>query len=175
MGQFIITTKRFVLRPYRWSDAAVLAGNINDRKIYRYTLHIPYPYALRDAKVWFKKAIPEYKKKNPAAVHLAIDIDGEVVGCVGLTNIVPGHKAEIGYWLAPRLWGQGIVSEAVGRVVEFAFKKMKLHRIYAYVFLPNRASMRILEKNGFRREGMLRKNVRKDKVLRDEYLYAKVS
>ncbi|MFA5051761.1 MAG: GNAT family protein [Patescibacteria group bacterium] len=172
--KYVIKTKRFTLRPYRKSDALSLARNINDPLIYRYTLHIPYPYRLSDATKWFKKIIPEYRKTRPTCIHFAIEMDGEVAGCVGLSNIEPRHKTEIGYWLARRYWGQGIVPEAVKLVTAFAFKKMKLRRVYAYTFVPNKQSARVLQKDGFKREGLLVEATKKDGKLRDEYIWAKV-
>ena len=172
--KYVIKNERFMLRPYRKSDAPALARNINDPQIYRFTLHIPYPYRLSDATTWFKKIIPEYRKANPRCVHFAIEIGGEVVGCVGLSNIEPCHKTEIGYWLARTYWGQGIVPEAVKLVTVFAFKKMKLRRVYAYTFVPNKQSARVLQKNGFKREGLMTEATKKDGKLRDEYIWAKV-
>ncbi|MFH1207449.1 MAG: GNAT family N-acetyltransferase [Patescibacteria group bacterium] len=171
---YVIKTKRFVLRPYRLSDAPAVARNINDYKIYRYTLHIPYPYRLSDATKWFAKTIPQYRQRSPKDIQFAIEMDREIVGCVGLSHIEPRHKAEIGYWLARRYWGQGIIPEAVKLVVNYAFKKFKLHRVYAYTFVPNRASQKVLKKNGFKREGLMRKVVKKRGRLISEYLWAKV-
>lgn len=51
----LIKTKHFTLRPYKKGDEFSLAKNINNKKISCNTLHIPYPYTLKDAKVWIKK------------------------------------------------------------------------------------------------------------------------
>ncbi len=171
---YVIKSKRFILRPYRKSDAPAVARNINDQKIYRYTLHIPYPYHLSDATKWFKKIIPEYRKAHPSCIHFALEMEGEIVGCVGLSNIELKHKAEIGYWLARRYWGQGIVPEAVKLVTVFAFNKLKLRRIYAYTFPANKQSARVMQKNGFKREGLLYEATKKDGKFRDEYIWAKL-
>ena len=65
------------------------------------------------------------------------------------------------------------MSEAVRLVTTFAFGELRLMRVYAYVFPPNKASARVLEKNGFKYEGRLRKAVVKDGKARDDLLYAK--
>jgi len=167
-------TKKFILRPFKQTDVKNIAKYIHDKTIYKNTLHIPYPYKLKDAKEWLAKTIPQYRKKKPRNFHLVIEIKGEIVGCVSLMEIQGGHKAELGYWLARKHWKKGIMSEAVKEMSEYGFKVFQLKRIYAYVFLHNKASQRVLKKNGFLKEGVIRKGVVKDKKYLDEILLAKV-
>ena len=169
----IIKSNKFILRPFKRGDESSLKENINNKKIYRNTLSIPYPYTLKDAKDWITKNLKEMKRKRPNMINFAIDINGEVVGGIGLRKI-EGHKAEIGYWLAEKYWGQGIMTKAVKLVTEFGFKKLKLKRIYAYVFSWNKASMKVLEKAGYKLEGILRKDVKKNNKFIDTFLFAKV-
>lgn len=170
---YIIQSKNFILRPYRKGDERSQAENINNIKIYRNTLHIPYPYSLKDAKNWIRKNFKEAKKEKPTEINFVIDINGEVAGSIGLSKI-ESHKAEIGYWLAEKFWGKGIMTAAVRLITDFGFNKLKLKRIYAHIFLFNRASARVLEKAGYKKEGLLRKNVIKDGKLMDDYLFAKI-
>jgi RimJ/RimL family protein N-acetyltransferase len=169
----IIKSKNFTLRPFKKGDAKSIARNINNKKIYRNTLHIPYPYTLKDANEFLAKILREAKKKKPSKVNFAIDIDGKVIGSVSLEKI-EGHKSEIGYWLGERFWSRGIMSQAVKMVTDFGFYKLKLKRIYAHVFPFNKTSMQILKRNGYRFEGILRKNSKKDNKFIDDYLFAKV-
>lgn len=79
----------------------------------------------------------------------------KLVGGVTLSNIRrrAAQHGTLGYWMAYDKAGKGIMTEAVGLVVAFAFDTLDLHRIHA-AFLPfNTASRRVLEKNGFREEG----------------------
>lgn len=85
-----------------------------------------------------------------------------------------GHKAEMGYWLGRKYWGGGMMTDAVKSIVSFGFKNLKLHRIYAGVFLFNKGSARVLEKNGFKLEGISKKEVKKDEEFIDAYIFAKV-
>jgi len=169
-----IKTKRFTLRPYTIADAKTLAKNIHNKKIARNTLVVPYPYTLKDAKTWLSSTVKEYDKKEPEAVQLTIDIKGEVVGAVGITDI-KGHQAEMGYWLTERLWGKGMMTEAVLEALKFAFNELKLARVYAKVFTFNPASVRVLEKAGFKKEGLLKKDGEKDGKFFDSWLYAKIN
>ena len=169
----IIKSKKFILRPFKRGDESSLRGNINNKKIYRNTLDIPYPYTLKDAKDWISRNLREMRRKKPTMINFVIDINEEVAGGIGL-NKIEGHKTEIGYWLAEKYWGQGIMTQAVKLTTEFGFKKLKLKRIYAYVFPWNKASMRVLEKAGYKLEGILRKHVKKNNKFIDSYLFAKV-
>lgn len=62
-------------------------------------------------------------------------------------------QAEVGYWIGKKYWGQGYVSEAVKLILEFGFKKLKLHRIQARCFAVNKSSERVMVKAGFKKEG----------------------
>lgn len=168
-----LTAKGFILRPFRKGDEESLQRSINNRKIYRHTLRIPYPYTLKHARDWVKKCILQSRKKRLGEINFGIDINGELVGGVGLTN-VEQHKAEIGYWLAEQHWGKGVMTGAVRLVCSFGFRRLKLRRIYAHVFVKNRASARVLEKAGFSLEGLMRKLHKKDGKFVDALTYAKV-
>lgn len=169
----VIKTKNFLLRPFKEGDEISLAKNINHKKIYRDTLRIPYPYTLKDAKEFIRKNLKERKKKKPTEINFAIDINGRVVGGIGFKEI-ESHQAEITYWLAPKCHNKGIMTLALKKMTKYGFEKLKVRRIYACVFPFNKASMRILEKNGYKLEGILRKEVKKDKKLLDNCLFAKV-
>ena len=168
----IIKSKQFILRPCKKGDEKSLAENINNKKIYRNTLAIPYPYTLKDAKEQINKNLKEAKKKNQKKINFVIDINDEAAGSVGFSKI-EGHRAEIGYWLAEKYWGKGIMTEAVKLTTKFGFEKLKLRRISAYVFPFNRASRRVLEKAGFKFERILHKQFKKDNKFLDGYLFVK--
>jgi RimJ/RimL family protein N-acetyltransferase len=169
----IIKTKRFILRPYKLSDAADVAKNANNPKIARNMAHIPHPYTLSDAKKWLKKTVAE-NKKNPNKINWAIVINSEVVGSVGGQIHRDGHKMNFGYWLAEKHWGQGIVTEVIKIFTNYFFKKRKIRRIEAETFPFNKASMRVLEKNGFKEEGILKKSHKKGNKFLDTHIFAKV-
>ncbi|MFA5135650.1 MAG: GNAT family protein [Patescibacteria group bacterium] len=174
MKKIVLPGNGFVLRPFQQGDYAALAEKINDRDIYRFTLQIPYPYSKKDGKAFIKTVLQQYKKKAAEHFHLAIDINGELSGCVSLMNIEKGHKAEIGYWLAKEQWGKGIMSNAVSKMVSVGFRHFKLRKIYAYVFTNNKRSYSVLAKNGFKKEGLLIQHTKKAGKLMDEYILATI-
>ena len=152
-----LRSRSFVLRPFRKGDEPSLRRNINNRKIYRYTLLIPHPYTARHAAEWIKKNVFMQEKKKASEINFAIDVNGEVVGGVGLSHIEK-HKAEIGYWLGESYWGKGVMTAAVKLALKFCFTKLKLRRVYANVYKGNKASARVLQKAGFAFEGVNRRN-----------------
>lgn len=82
---------------------------------------------------------------------------GTLAGTCGLSSInLVDRGAEIGYDLAPAHWGRGLVPEAVRAVLRHAFLTLKLNRVQAFVVPEGAQSMRVLEKLGFQRDGVLR-------------------
>ena len=168
-----IITKDFVLRPFKKGDEFSLAKNINDKRIIRNTLIPFFPYTLKNAKDWVNKNLKEDKKKKPAMINFVIDINGEIAGSAGFDRI-EGHRAEIGCWLAKRYWNKGIMTKVVKLITKLGFEKLGFKRIYAYSFSFNKPSMRVLEKAGYKFEGILKKNTKKDKKFIDDYLFARI-
>lgn len=96
-----------------------------------------------------------------------------VVGLFGYANWSREHRrAEIGYCLSKEFWRQGIATEALAPILAFGFTRMNLNRIHACPRLENVASIRLLEKFGFQREGILREEFLVDGAFHDEALYA---
>ena len=169
----ILKGNGIVLRPYRSGDEASLQENINNKDIYKYTSVIPYPYTLKMAREWVKECQGRERQKKKTSVNFAITLGDMVIGGIGLGKI-EGHKAVLGYWLGRRYWGKGIMTGSVRLVTKYAFTKLRLKRISAQVFLGNKASRRVLQKNRFSYEGYLRKYVQKEGKLLDAWMYAKI-
>jgi len=96
-----------------------------------------------------------------------------LVGGLTLSNIRrrAAQFVTLGYWMGERYAGQGYMTEAVGAVLPFVFDTLGLHRIHA-AFLPdNRASRRVLEKNGFKEEGYADKYLQIDGKWADHVLF----
>lgn len=86
-----------------------------------------------------------------------IELEGELVGTCTLADIDRQHRrAELGFAVLRRWWGRRVVSRALPPVIEFAFERLGLHRLEADADPRNEASLRVLERLGFRREGLLR-------------------
>ncbi len=101
----------------------------------------------------------------------------EMVGRVRLSVVVrgPWQNANIGYYV-DRTWsGRGVCTEAVGLVVGFAFDRAGLHRVQAAVMPRNTPSIRVLEKNGFRREGLAPRYLQIDGVWENHVIFARTT
>ena len=86
-----------------------------------------------------------------------MQLDQAIIGTCTLANIDRGHRrAELGFALAKAFWGQGLIRVALPAVIQFAFECLGLHRIEADTDPRNVASMRVLERLGFQREGHFR-------------------
>jgi len=96
-----------------------------------------------------------------------------LVGGIALTNIRRGvaDTGMIGYWMGQAFAGQGVMSEAVPLVLDFAFEKLSLHRVEAACLEHNERSRRLLVKSGFRQEGYARGFLKIDGVWRDHITF----
>lgn len=169
----ITVRERVHLSSIRETDKPALLEHLHSRDVYRTTLNIPHPYLEADADSWIHKRI-EHTKRLPREVSFAIrDHETRLIGVVSADNLELGtaHKAEIGYWLAKPYWGQGIMTDAVKAYVRYAFDYLQLLRLTAHVLEMNIGSTRVLEKNGFKLEGHLRKHFCKNGELLDVRFY----
>lgn len=161
------------VRPWRESDVASLvthADNINVAKHLRD--RFPNPYTTKDALGFLRHAIASTDPSN-----LAIEVNGAAVGAIGYVrgNDVERYSAEIGYWLGEAHWGAGIATEALALLTTYVFIEVNLLRLFAVPFFDNLGSIRVLEKAGYVREGLLRASSVKYGVPKDQVLYARVN
>jgi len=161
------------LRPWRTSDEQALARAANNRNIWRNLRDVfPHPYGQHDAVEWIAKHVGVEPVR-----FFAIEHAGELAGSIAVVALddVRRRSAEIGYFVAEPFWGRGIATAAVRGITAHAFETFpELVRIEAAVFAWNVASMRVLLKAGYEREGVLRQSVWKDGALVDSMLYAKL-
>lgn len=161
------------LTAWRASDRADCIERIGDREIYEQTLRIPHPYTAEHFDQWFR-IVAEATARRGTPIHFAIRDGESLIGAVGFDELTQGHRAEIGYWLARPWWGRGIMTAVVGKACEHAFAEWNLVRISARVFDTNIASARVLAKNGFEFEGLLRKHELKEGRFLNTRLFALV-
>ena len=104
-------------------------------------------------------------------------IDGEIIGTVNYTNIVRGafQACHLGYQIAARHEGRGLMTEALRAANAYVFEEVKLHRIMANYRPENARSARVLERLGFRHEGLARDYLFIDGGWRDHNLTALVN
>lgn len=109
---------------------------------------IPHPYTDADAE-WWLNMVAETDGKD--GLFRAIVADRQVVGSISIEKKADFRRVdgELGYMMLPTYWGKGIATRAVSLLCETAFDLLSLKRVTATVFEPNKASIRVLEKNAF--------------------------
>jgi RimJ/RimL family protein N-acetyltransferase len=168
----ILAGQSCLVRAWRPDDAEALTRHANNLHVARQLRdRFPHPYTRVDA--------ISFLKSTAAALptNLAIEVDGEAAGGIGFVrgSDVERFGAEIGYWLGESFWGRGIVTEALVLVTDYAFETFNILRLFALPFADNVASIRVLEKAGYVREGLLRSSCVKYGQRRDQALYARVN
>jgi RimJ/RimL family protein N-acetyltransferase len=161
---------RCTIRPWASTDAESLHRHANNRHVsMQLRDRFPFPYELQHA-----RAFLAWIAQQPSPTVWAIEVNQEAAGGIGLElhSDVERVSAEIGYWLGESLWGRGIVTEALTAVTKAAFERYELTRIYAVPFADHEASVRVLEKAGYLREGRMKHSAIKDGKIRDQFLYA---
>ena len=161
-----------MLRPLYNSDANVLAQLANNKKIWDNVRdYLPFPYYIEDA-IYF---ITPTQKEDPV-MTFAIEYDEQFCGVIGLVGQSDVYKktAEIGYWLGEPFWGKGIATQAVTLITDYGFNELGFVRIHTGIFKYNIGSMKVLEKNGYKKDGVFEKNVFKNGEMIDEHRYSKI-
>lgn len=154
-----IKTKQLILRKPRMSDARIMVPFYNDRHASRFT-RIPYPYKLRHAKKHLEERISKFGKTGYDFLAFTKKTN-ELVGSIGFIEWNKAdNNAEIGYFVTPAQRNKGYATEACRAVVDFGFKKMKLHRITIGHAKGNKASQKVIKKIRAKYEGTLREFVR---------------
>lgn len=151
----VLHTQRFILTQVLPEDQAFLFEALSD------------PIAMPHNGVYFKTFEEteaqldwyETNWKNGTGINWKIvdKFSGENLGVISVYNYKPEHKkAELGYWLMPRFWGKGIVSEVLHPVIKYWQEQKGIHRLEAFIEEGNTASIKLVEKAGFVHEGIMR-------------------
>ena len=119
----------------------------------------------------------DFSQGSAVAFFIFDTKSAHLVGGVTLGNIRLGvsRSGHIGYWLGEKFAGRGYMVEALDLLARHAFETMRLHRIEAACIPDNRRSVRVLEKAGFTREGLLRSYLKINGAWQDHYLYAMIA
>lgn len=160
------------IRKWRLEDAADLAAALSDRQVLDNLRDgLPYPYTTSDAKAYISAMLNADENDTFA---FAVTADGRAVGSVGAFRQGNIHRqtAELGYYVAREVWGQGIMTEAARQICDYIFAETDIIRIFAEPFAHNIGSCRVLEKAGFQLEGTLRQNAVKNGQVLDMKLYS---
>lgn len=160
------------LRAWRGEDLDALVRHADDPRIVPgLSERFPSPYTRADGQAFLSGAVVDLS--DPV---FAIELDGEACGGIGARRFA-GERAvgaEFGYWLGHAHWGHGLMTQVVAAFVPWVMDALALERLQATVVDFNLASARVLAKNGFVEEGVLRRAVRKHGRNHDLRLFARL-
>jgi RimJ/RimL family protein N-acetyltransferase len=151
-----LETPRLRLRAPVAGDAeAIFEAYTQDIQVARYTTWAPHR-SLGETRKFLEQHCEAGRKAGTVFSWLITLSDGgHAAGMIDFR--LAACRAEVGYVLARRYWGRGLMTEAAGAVVEWVIAQPEIHRVWATVDLENVASQRVLEKVGMIREGVLRR------------------
>ncbi len=154
---------------------AQLEAAINDEDIAKNTISIPYPYNKQDALDFYHLAS---RRRAAAGYPLDYSIikNGKLIGGIGLVcqEGFDSHRTEFGYWIEASERNGGTMTRVIGHFVDYVFTNTNFIRLEAHTFCDNVPSQIVLEKNGFVREGLLRKFIRKENSYKDVYAFSRI-
>ena len=150
-------TARLHARIPRGEDGpAVFASYASDPEVTRYLTWRAYE-RVEPLNVFLRESISHWEKgEGPFAWLLSLKGSDQPIGSIGLT-FEPGGKALFGYVLARKFWRHGFAAEALRYLVDWSLSQPTIFRAWAYCDVENPASVRVMEKAGMVREGILRR------------------
>ena len=174
-----IETERLILRPIEARDWRAIHRYASLPEVVRYLPHEPFTeedasvFALRWSEQARQQELEGQGNGWPEMLVAQRKVDGRLIGHLPFEVFNAKYRTrEIGWVFDPAYQGQGYATEAARAVLELAFGELGLHRVVATCDPRNRASYRVMEKLGMRREGHHRKDVQIRGEWSDEYFYA---
>lgn len=175
-------TPRFLIEPFTASDQDFVFEGLSHPEVIRYYGVQFHTYEAAKLQVeWFEQIIREQSGQWWKIVSIETK---QRVGAIGMNNYQPQHRStELGYWLLPQYWKQGIMTEVLPAILYHLFNNKMMHRVCASVELGNYASIKVLEQANFRNEGTQRECEYKNgkfislvwySLLEDEWRYGNV-
>ncbi len=159
-------------RTLEFADKTIMSPLANNKKIWDHVRDgFGHPYSQKNAEDFIRRQANSDTEKV-----FAIDCNGQICGLIGLIlqKDVYRQSAEIGFWIGEPFWGQGISTKAVGLLLRYVTDELTMVRLYAGVFEYNVSSMRVLEKNGFEKEGIAQKAIYKNGKFWNEHRYPRL-
>lgn len=154
-----LETERLILRRMKTSDAEDMYEYAKRADVTEYLLWEPH-VCLQQTRDYLHFLQGRYRTGDFYDWAVISREDKKMIGTCGFANLdFQNNRAEVGYVLNPKYWGQGIAAEAVCRVMDFAFMELNVHRVEARYILGNERSRRVMEKCGMTFEGIARSSM----------------
>ncbi len=143
-----LETERLILRPPTAADAPDIVRFAGDWEVARFTARIPHPYGAADAEAWLAGIDAARAEGRELVFAIQGREDRAFMGAIGLNIVRDENEAAAGFWLGRPYWGRGYVTEALERLLRFAFEELGLAQVRAAARPENPASIRVQEKAG---------------------------
>lgn len=170
-----IQTLRLNIRPITIDDLNDCFAITSDLRLLEKSVAVVPHKTLQECAAYVEQVIENYKQNIPDWWIIAEKETNRMIGFCGFVEYAARfERAELGYMIAFESWNKGYATEACAAVIDYGFKHMKLHRIEATVDPENSASIRVLEKLNFMREGLMKERVICNGKYRDRYMYGLV-
>jgi len=165
------------LRPIRAKDARPLERVLLDNRSWLRKWEATYPGGgtIIDTRASIRSLTAHARAGN--GLPLIIELEGELVGQLNVSSITYGSlsSATIGYWVSQEVAGRGVTPVAVALATDYCFTTLRLHRMEICIRPENAPSLRVVEKLGFRYEGLRRRFIHIDGDWRDHFSFALVA
>ncbi len=168
----MLTTERLILRQLEHADAPEMFIYRSSEEIMKYICR-PRAKTEEDALQLIIRINDLIQKTEVLNWGITLKESNKVIGTIGYVNFKKEHyRAEIGYLLSIDYQRKGIMQEAISAVLEYGFNTLKLHSVEAIVAPENEASIALLEKNHFKREGYFREDFYFEGKFLDSVVYS---
>ncbi|CTQ55366.1 Putative ribosomal N-acetyltransferase YdaF [Roseibium album] len=152
MSRPMIETDRLTIRPPRSDDLDRCAELLGDYEVAKMLSRVPHPYDLEQGREYLARSVQRWENVSQAdELGFHFDHDGELIGGLGFKKLQ--ETPEIGYWLGRPYWGKGYMSEALKAAIGWLFENTSHARIAGEAMTENPASLKVMEKMGFRKVG----------------------
>ena len=158
LGSKVLKTERLTLRPFQTDDAEEMYQNwAHDPEVTKYLTWTPH-VNLDMTRAYCSQM--EMDAMNPNTYHWAIVYEGQLIGDITINRANSPEAGFVGYCMAKRFWGKGLMTEAFQEVIRFCFEEVGFHRIEGTHAKQNIGSSRVMEKCGLQYEGTKRDGMR---------------
>ena len=170
-----LETERLVLRPFTLADAPDVFVYASDPKVTDFLFWGPHE-RLQETEEYLTAVLRQYETGEDGPWGIALRETDKIIGNIHLMDMDAKHcKAEVGFVLARAYHNQGIMTEALKAVLEFALGELGLNRVEGFCAVDNQSSGAVMRKAGMIREGRLREYLFLKGAFRDFNVYSKLT
>ena len=170
-----LTDGEITLRPYQDRDIPLLyeAARESISEVYKWIPFCHPDYSIEESRAWIIQRPSEWEKGTSYDFAITDSVSGHYIGGCGVDRIKPDWGgANLGYWIRTSRTGKGAATATALLLAQFAFNELKLNRVELIISVDNSASLRVAEKAGAVKEGILRNGLIVGGIPNDAVMYS---